>query len=78
MKSMNAAKNITCQGIYAGHKSIKAQALNITLQPAEYTNSQEVAVLGLDVSIAVLISMMKQRKCFTYSNVPQIGTHSSH
>lgn len=48
-----------CQGLYAGHKSTKEQLSHLTLQPAEYTNSQEVAVLGLDVSIAVLISMME-------------------
>lgn len=48
------------------------------MQTAEYRNREEVAVLGLDVSIAGLISMKKQSKCFRYSNVPQSGTHSSH
>lgn len=42
------------QGLCVGHKKLEgeAQPLNLTLQPAECTSSQEVAVLGLTVPIA--------------------------
>ena len=60
MKSMNAAWTAHAKDYMRATKAQKSSsATNLTLQPAEYTNSQEVAVLGLDVSIAVLISMMK-------------------
>lgn len=55
----------------------EAQPLNLTLQPAECGSSQEVAVLGLNVPIAQLMSMMKRGECYRHSNVPQTGTHSS-
>ena len=65
-----------CQELDEGHKGIKdkAQPPDQTLQPAEETSRQEEGVLGLDVTIVVLISMMKWSKCFRCSNTSQART----